>query len=76
MMKMADQITPTPEETEKLRKIYQEQKDERTRKEEEKRGGAPTSKQPVSTPKPGYKKGGKVRGGGCEQRGKTKGKFV
>ena len=24
----------------------------------------------------GYAKGGKVRGGGCEQRGKTKGRFV
>jgi hypothetical protein len=24
----------------------------------------------------GYAKGGSVRGGGCEQRGKTKGRFV
>ena len=24
----------------------------------------------------GYAKGGKVRGGGCEQRGKTRGRFV
>jgi hypothetical protein len=23
-----------------------------------------------------YKKGGKVRGGGCERQGKTKGRFV
>jgi hypothetical protein len=76
MMKMADQITPTPEETKRLRETYQKQKDARTREEEEKRGGAPTPERPVSTPKPGYKKGGKIRGGGCEQRGKTKGKFV
>ena len=24
----------------------------------------------------GYKKGGKIRGGGCETKGKTRGKFV
>lgn len=27
-------------------------------------------------PEAGYAKGGKVRGGGCEQRGKTRGKFI
>lgn len=31
---------------------------------------------PVDEPVKNYAKGGKVRGGGCEQRGKTKGRFV
>jgi hypothetical protein len=31
--------------------------------------------EPVSKPKK-YAKGGSVRGSGCEQRGKTKGRFV
>ena len=58
----------------------QDMRDAKIRAEEEKRGGAPTPKQPVNTPKPdrggNYKKGGKVRGHGCETKGKTKGKFV
>jgi hypothetical protein len=68
---MADKDTgiPTAQEIDKLRKLKaqqdQEKKDEMTRKLEEKAGA----------PKP-YAKGGKVRGGGCETKGKTKGKFV
>ena len=56
------------------------------RREEEKRGGAPTPQRPVNTPKPDrgadYKKGGSVkssaskRADGIAQRGKTKGRFV
>jgi hypothetical protein len=53
----------------------QDMRDAKIRAEEEKRGGAPTPERPVNTPKK-YAKGGSVRGHGCEQRGKTKGKFV
>lgn len=37
---------------------------------------AQTRKKESAAIKQGYKKGGAIRGGGCEQRGKTKGRFV
>ena len=66
---MAEQLNPAQ------RQAKQEMEDKKISAEEEKRGGAPTPQRPVNTPKP-YAKGGKVRGGGCETKGKTKGKFV
>lgn len=66
---MAEQLNPAQ------RQAKQEMEDRKIREEEEKRGGAPTEKRPVNTPK-SYAKGGKVRGGGCETKGKTKGRFV
>lgn len=65
---MAEQLNPAQ------RQAKQEMEDAKTR-EREKKGGAPTPERPVNTPKP-YAKGGKIRGGGCETKGKTKGKFV
>lgn len=64
---MAEQLTPAQQQA------LQDAKDAATRKKEEK-AGAPTLDRPVSTKK--LNKGGKIRGGGCEQRGKTKGRFV
>jgi len=56
-------------------------RDERIRKEEERRGGAPTPQRPVNTPKPdrgaNYRKGGYVSSAdGCAVKGKTKGRMV
>lgn len=65
---MAEQLNPAQQE------VLQNAKDAATRKKEEK-AGAPTPQRPVNTPKP-YAKGGKIRGGGCETKGKTKGRFV
>jgi hypothetical protein len=47
--------------------------DEQTRKKE---GKAPTTRTEMGKGKLTFKKGGAVRGGGCEQRGKTKGRMI
>jgi hypothetical protein len=52
----------------------QREKDKRLYDYETQNGGAPTPERPVSTKK--YAKGGSIRGGGCESKGKTKGRFV
>jgi hypothetical protein len=47
--------------------------DEQTRKKEDK---APTTRTEMGKGKLTFKKGGSVRGSGCEQRGKTKGRMI
>lgn len=74
---MAEQQVLTPAQREARQKML----DEKIRKEEERRGGAPTPQRPVNTPKPdrgsNYKKGGYVRAAdGCAVKGKTKGRMV
>jgi hypothetical protein len=63
-----------PPLTEAQKEAVQREKDKRLY-DLETRAGAPTPERPVNTPKK-YAKGGKVRGHGCETKGKTKGRFV
>lgn len=74
---MAQQQRLTPAQQQAL----DEYRDEKIRREEERRGGAPTPQRPVNTPKPdrgaNYQKGGYVKAAdGCVAKGKTKGRMV
>ena len=64
----------TPSQRESQRKTLEAYKDnkaeEEMRREEERRGGAPSGKKAGGSIKK------MVRGGGCESRGKTKGRFI
>lgn len=69
------QLTPAQ------REARQNMLDEKIRKEEARRGGAPTPERPVNTPKPdrggNYRKGGYVRAAdGIATKGKTKGRII
>lgn len=66
--KRAEEVTDTGDETARLRARSPYQK----RKILSSKGLNPNTLLPDSN----YAKGGKVRGGGCEQRGKTRGRFV
>ena len=70
---MAEAPKPAPL-TEAQKEAIQREKDKRLYDLETQKGGAPTPERPVSTKK--YAKGGSIRGGGIESRGKTKGRFV
>ena len=63
-----------PPLTEAQKEAIQREKDKRLY-DLETQAGAPTPERPVNTPKK-YAKGGSIRGGGIESRGKTKGRFV
>ena len=67
---MAEQQKLNPAQQEALDKM----RDAETRKKETE-AGAPTPERPVNTPKK-YAKGGSVRGHGCEEKGKTKGRMI
>jgi len=58
---------PTPSERAALERTKMEAA------ERAKAAKAPTTKTEMGEP---FKKGGSIRGGGCEQRGKTKGRMV
>ena len=70
---MAEAPKPAPL-TPAQAEAVQREKDKRLYDYETQKGGAPTPERPVSTKK--YAKGGSIRGGGCEYKGKTKGRFV
>jgi hypothetical protein len=68
---MAEKIeVPTGSALEDLRR----QRDEKKQFDAESK--AKTTKTTMGEGKLKFKKGGAIRGGGCEQRGKTKGRFV
>lgn len=60
-------VPPAPQPP---KEALQEYEDAKKRKLEEQ---APTTKTEMGKP---FKKGGSIRGGGCEVKGKTKGRFV
>jgi hypothetical protein len=72
---MADSSVPTKAEMDKMRAEMQE-------KREQKKAGEAYDKSrvypdtPPSPPPVNKKKGGSIRGHGCETKGKTKGRFV
>ena len=72
---MADLNTPTKAELEKMRAAKAEAEAQRKAKEAyDKSRIYPDT--PPSPPPVNKKKGGSIRGHGCETKGKTKGKFV
>lgn len=79
---MATPVLPIPQESNKERET-RERRERDTRDAEmdrKMREAADRFKRSKENDTPGYKRGGKVkkmcRGGGIEQRGKTKGRFV
>ena len=65
---MADDSKPTPAELAEMKRVKAEA--DRDKKE----GKAPTTRTGMGDKL--FAKGGSIRGGGCEQRGKTKGRMV
>jgi hypothetical protein len=72
---MADLSVPTKAEMDKMRAAKAEA-EERRKSEKAYNESRIYPDTPPSPPPVNKKKGGKVRGHGCETKGKTKGKFV